>query len=77
MRICTAVVSFAEIVNQAGKITIMLVTAGLRPEFEITPLRDKNYQHLRACFLSKNAIFHKNPSNIAPSIIRDQYWPIT
>jgi hypothetical protein len=77
MRICPAGLSFPEILNQAGKITIMPVTQGLRPELEITHLRDKNHHQMHACFLSKKAIFLKNSSNIASSIIRAQYWPLT
>lgn len=77
MRICPDGLSLPVIVHQAGKITIMPVTAGLRPELEITSLRHKNQHHLQACFLSKNAIFNKNPANIASSIIRVQYWPNT
>ena len=64
MRIGTAVLSFGEILHQAGKITIMLVTAGLRPELEITPIGIKTIIICEPIFRQRTQSFIKIPPTL-------------
>ena len=61
-----------EILNQAGKITVLCVTAGVCSKLEHSRIKGKIYQPLFACLLSKNVLGNKHPSTIAPCILGDQ-----
>jgi hypothetical protein len=66
-----------ELLNQAGKITVLPVAGGVRPKLETSRMRGKDYHRLRTWFLSKNLRLHKNPSIIVSGIPTDQSLPTT
>jgi hypothetical protein len=64
-----------EKLNQAGKITVLRVTEGVRPKLEISRIHGKIHHCVWAFLLSKNAIFHKNPLIILPVTRRNHALP--
>jgi hypothetical protein len=63
-----SVLMIDEILNQAGKITVLHVTGGVRPQLEHVRVVHRMYHRLRTGFLSKNALFRKHLSVITPFI---------
>lgn len=55
-----------EDVNQAGKTTFLRVTQEVRPKLDISSIYDRIQHGCWAYFLSKNALFNKNPFTIVP-----------
>jgi hypothetical protein len=72
MKTSMSVLMIKEILNQAGKMTVLPVTGGVRPKLEISRITGTIEQQLHACFLSKNVMFPKNPCILVPFTLEDQ-----
>ncbi len=54
-----------EILTQAGNITVLRVTGGVRPRFETSRMRGKIQHQLQTGVLSQNGLRNTHPSLIA------------
>jgi hypothetical protein len=77
MKTRMSVLMIKEILKQAGKITVLHVTGGVRPKLEISRIKGKIEHQLHAWFLSKSALLPKNPSLTALFIQTVQSLPVT
>ena len=77
MRTRLSVLRSEEILNQAGKITVLHVTGAMRSELNISRITGKIRHQLHGRFLSKNVRLHKNPSIIGSCIPPEQSLPTT
>jgi hypothetical protein len=65
-----------QIITQARKITLLRVTAGVRPYVEISGILSKICSHLHIWFLSKNVLLCKNSLKPALFIHVDRSLPV-
>jgi hypothetical protein len=64
-------------IHQAGKIRLVRVTGEICPELKISRIFSKIHQQLHLLLMSKNIMFHNNPSIIASFIPGAQSMPTT